>query len=59
MKSIRPSHDFGDLWAFVGVTMKVLEVPKSLWIQGFRSDGPGEASNTILIENPIFWRNHP
>jgi hypothetical protein len=47
MRSIQPSHDFEDLWDFVGVTMKVLEVPKSPWIQGFRSDGPGEASNTI------------
>jgi hypothetical protein len=27
--------------------MKVLEVPNSPWIQGFRSDGPCEASNTI------------
>jgi hypothetical protein len=47
MRSIRPSRDLEDLWTFVGVTMKVLEVPKSPWIQGFRSDGPGEASNTI------------
>jgi hypothetical protein len=32
MRSIRPSHDVGDLWDFLGVTMKVLEVPKSPWI---------------------------
>jgi hypothetical protein len=47
MRSIRPSHDLGDLWTFIEVTMKVLEVPKSRWIQGFISDGPGEASNII------------
>jgi hypothetical protein len=47
MRSIRPSHEFEDLWAFLGVTMKVLEVPKSPWIQWFGSYGPDEASNTI------------
>jgi hypothetical protein len=35
MRSIRPSHEFGDSWAFLGVTMKVIEVPKTPWNQGF------------------------
>jgi hypothetical protein len=47
MGSIRQSHDFGDLWAFVGFTIKVLEEPKNRWFQGFRSDGLDEAFNTI------------
>jgi hypothetical protein len=47
MRSIRPSHNLGGLWAFVGVTMKVLEVPKSLWIQGIRSNSLSEVSSTI------------
>jgi hypothetical protein len=34
-RSIQPSHESGDLWASLGVTMKVLEVSKSPWIQGF------------------------
>jgi hypothetical protein len=56
MRSVRPSHEFGNLWAFLGVTMKVLEVPKSPWIQGFWSDGPGEASNTIYWPETLFFR---
>jgi hypothetical protein len=55
MRSVRPSHEFGDLWAFLGVTMKVLEVPKRPWIQGFRSDGPGEVSNTIYWPETLFF----
>jgi hypothetical protein len=34
--------------------MKVLEVPKSRWVQGFWSDGPGEASNTIYWWETLF-----
>jgi hypothetical protein len=54
MRSIRPSHKFGYLWIFLGVTKKILEVPKSPWIQGFWSDGPGEASSTIYWPETLF-----
>jgi hypothetical protein len=47
MRSIRPSYDLRDSWAFVEVTMKVIEVPKIPWIQVIKSDGSDEASNTI------------
>jgi hypothetical protein len=33
MRWIRPSHDLRNLWGIRGVTMKVLEVPKSPWIK--------------------------
>jgi hypothetical protein len=56
MISIQPSHKFGYLWAFLGVIMKVLEVPKSPWIQGFLSDGPSEASNIIYWPEILFFR---
>jgi hypothetical protein len=54
MRSIRTNQEFGGLWTFLGVTIKVLEVLKSPWIQGFRSDGPGEASNTIYWPETLF-----
>jgi hypothetical protein len=47
MRSIRLSHDLRDMWGLGQITIKVLEVPKSLWIKGARSDGPDEASNFI------------
>jgi hypothetical protein len=56
MRSILPRHEFRDLCAFLGVTMKILEVPKTPWIQGFWSDGPGEASNTIYWRETLFSR---
>jgi hypothetical protein len=55
MRSICPRQDLRDLWAFVGFTMKVLETPKSPWIQIIRSDGLGGAYY-ILTGNLIFWR---
>jgi hypothetical protein len=44
-----------DLWAFVGVTINVLEVPKSPLIQGIRSDGPSKVSNTIYWPKTLFF----
>jgi hypothetical protein len=35
--------------------MKVLEVPNSPWIQGFISDGPCEASNTIYWPESLYF----
>jgi hypothetical protein len=57
MRSIRPNHEFGDSWAFLGDTMKVLEVPKSAWIQGFRSDGPGPP--TLYIDEKPYSLEAP
>jgi hypothetical protein len=54
MWSIWQSHDLGDLWNFIGVTIKVLDVSKNPWIQGFRSNCPGEASNTIYWPETLF-----
>jgi hypothetical protein len=55
MRLIRLSHDLRALWGLVGVTMKVLEVLKSPWIIGVRSDGPDEATNTIYLPEILIF----
>jgi hypothetical protein len=47
------------LYGLGEVIRKVVEVPKSPSIKGFRSDGHGEVSNTNIDHKPYFQKPSP
>jgi hypothetical protein len=58
MRSVRPSHNIEDLWAFIGVTMKILEVPKSPW-KGFDPMAPIKPPTLYINQKPYFSEEPP